>query len=60
MIIDFNIPVHNGKEWTIDVHKTLPSGKLFIQKMRFENNDDAFEYYNFIQEVYKRQQQRSR
>ena len=55
MIIDFNFPNLTAQGWSVDVHKALKDGRIFIQKMKFENKDDAFAYYEHIKQMWKHQ-----
>lgn len=56
MIIDFNFPTRTDKDWQITIHKTTKAGRLWLQKIRFENKEDAFEWYEKIQQIYNGRQ----
>jgi hypothetical protein len=46
MILDFNYPTLTAKGWCVKVHKTTKDNKLYVQKMTFEDKNDAFAFYN--------------
>lgn len=58
-ILDFNFPNLMTDGWSVDVHKALKDGRIFVQKMKFENKDDAFKYYEHIRKMWQNQKQRS-
>lgn len=58
MIIDFSHPNLVGTEWKVRVIKETPQGKLLPQNVRFENKDDAFAYYQHIQQMWRNQKQK--
>ena len=60
MIIDFQFPTLTAQGWSVDVHKALKDGRVFVQKMKFENKDDAFKYYEQIRQLWQRQKINSR
>ncbi|MFQ6703556.1 MAG: hypothetical protein ACLRFP_00530 [Alphaproteobacteria bacterium] len=57
-IIDFQFPTLTAKGWAVDVHKVLKDGRIFIQQMKFEDKDDAFEYYEHVRKMWQNQKQR--
>lgn len=58
MIIDFSMPVFNGKEWCVRVIKTVKNGNLYPQNTRFEDKDDAYNFYENVRKVWQKQRQR--
>ena len=58
MIIDFNFPNLTSQGWVVNVSKTTKNDKLFVQKMKFENKDDAFAYYEHVKQMWRNQKQR--
>ncbi len=58
MIIDFNFPNLTPKGWSVDVHKALKDGRVFVQQMKFENKDDAFKYYEHVRKLWQAQRSR--
>lgn len=60
MIIDFSMPVFNGKEWCVRVIKTIKNGNLYPQNTRFEDKDDAYAYYKQVRQLWRNQQGRTK
>ena len=60
MIVDFNYPNLAADGWHVNVHKTLRDGRTYIQKMKFENKDDAFKFYAHVQQMWRYQQAREK
>lgn len=58
MIVDFNYPNLAADGWKVKVVKTTNTGKLYVQTMRFEDKDDAFEYYEHMKLLWRYQQTR--
>ena len=60
MIIDFNYPNLGADGWRVNVVKELRDGRMWTQRMRFEDKDDAFEYYEHVKLMWRYQQERIR
>lgn len=58
MIIDFNFPTLTANGWSVDVHKISKDGRSYIQKMKFEDKDDAFKYYEQVRLIWQKQRSR--
>lgn len=58
MIIDFSYPNLEGNEWAVRVLKELKDKRLFPSKVRFQNKDDAYAYYEMIHQLWLKQQRK--
>lgn len=57
-IIDFSYPNLEGNEWSVRVLKELKDKRLFPSKVRFQNKEDAFKYYEHVRQMWQAQKQR--
>lgn len=55
MIIDFSFPNLHKNEWVVKIVKTAPKGDIKPQVVRFENKEDAFNYYEQIRQLWQKQ-----
>lgn len=53
MIIDFSFPTLHKNEWVVKVVRGKADGGIFPDVRRFEDKDDAFEYYEQIRKEWQ-------
>ena len=58
MIIDFSFPNLENNEWCVRVLKEMKDKRLYPQKTRFENKEDAFKFYEHIRQIWQNQKQK--